>query len=84
MVLAVMTRVSLGHTGRALTADYVTISIYVLVNAAALTKIAAALSGSPVLLLICSAALWVGSFTLFAVRYGPVLTSPRIRSGLAA
>jgi uncharacterized protein involved in response to NO len=84
MVLAVMTRVSLGHAGRALTADYVTISIYVLVNAAALTRIAAALSGSPVSLLIFSAALWVGSFTLFAIRYGPVLTSHRIRSTLVA
>src|SRR3546814_20322684 len=42
MVLAVMTRVCRGHTGRPLTADWLAILIYVLVSRAALTRVSAA------------------------------------------
>lgn len=67
MSLAVMTRVSRGHTGRPLEADHVTTLIYLLVNAAALIRIAAAFAiGSSMFLLGISAVLWVASFGLFA------------------
>jgi uncharacterized protein involved in response to NO len=79
MILAVMTRVSRGHTGRRLEADRATTLIYLLVNAAALIRIAAAFAiGSSMLLLGISAVLWVASFGLFAVRYGPWLAAPRV------
>jgi uncharacterized protein involved in response to NO len=77
MTLGVMTRVSLGHTGRALAADRITALIYLLVILAAVTRVAAAASGSFPMLIEISAMLWIGSFGLFALRYGPMLLAPR-------
>jgi uncharacterized protein involved in response to NO len=78
MILAVMTRVALGHTGRPLEADRATALIYVLVNLAAATRVMGSVAGGSFLLLVCiSAVLWVASFALFTVRYGPMLTAPR-------
>lgn len=78
MVLGVMTRVALGHTGRALVADRVMVLIYLLVILAAALRVAAAVSGSLLVLIEMSAMLWIGSFVLFALRYGPMLLTPRI------
>jgi uncharacterized protein involved in response to NO len=78
MTLGVMTRVSLGHTGRALAADRITALIYLLVILAAVTRVAAAASGSPPMLIEISAMLWIGGFGLFALRYGPMLLAPRV------
>lgn len=78
MVLAVMTRVSLGHTGRALKADRVTALIYALVIAAAAARIAAVfVPGAYLLLVEISGALWVAAFVVFVARYGPMLLAPR-------
>ncbi|HVS77739.1 MAG TPA: NnrS family protein, partial [Steroidobacteraceae bacterium] len=78
MILAVMTRVSRGHTGRKLSADGATILIYSLVILAAATRIAAALAtGAREDLLLGAAALWIGAFGLFVLRYAPVLLLPR-------
>jgi len=76
MVLAVMTRVSLGHSGRALRADRITILIYLLVVAAAAVRVVAAIGGSFLPLIQLSAVLWIGSFFLFAVWYGRILLTP--------
>lgn len=78
MTLAVMTRVSRGHTGCELTADSATVLIYALVALAASARIAAALttetrSG----LLLGSAVLWISAFGLFAARYAPLLLRAR-------
>ena len=79
MVLAVMTRVSRGHTGRALTADRVTTLMYLSITAAAVSRVAAAFAGeSSLLLLGISAMLWAASFSLFAASYGPMLILPRV------
>jgi uncharacterized protein involved in response to NO len=82
MVLAVMTRVTLGHTGRRLTADGPTGAIYILITAAAATRVAAAwFGGESMILLELSAILWVGSFALFLLCYGPMLISPKMEAG---
>jgi uncharacterized protein involved in response to NO len=78
MVLAVMTRVARGHTGRPLEADRVTIAIYVQITAAALTRVLAAFQGDSVPLLGISGLLWVAGFGLFVMAYGPMLFLPRI------
>lgn len=78
MTLAVMTRASRGHTGRPLTAGRAEAAIYLLANAAALTRVVGGLA--PALyqpLLIASAVLWSGAFLAFAVIYGPMLARPR-------
>ena len=77
MVLAVMTRVARGHTGRELSADRETVAIYILVNMAALARVAAAMSVTwTTPLLIASACLWIGAFVLFVTFYIPMLLLP--------
>lgn len=78
MTLAVMTRATRGHTGRALTAPWGTQLIYVLVNVGALTRVCSALlPSSHAWLLPISAVLWSASFALFAALYAPLLALPR-------
>ncbi len=82
MVLAVMTRVARGHTGRALEADHVTIAIYLMITTAAVIRVGAEFAGaSAMTLLAASAVLWVASFGLFAATYGSMLLSPRLDAG---
>ncbi len=78
MILAVMTRATLGHTGRALHADAATQFIYALVGAAALLRIAAAWAvEAQADLLEYSAIAWIAAFLLFVVHYGPMLLARR-------
>jgi uncharacterized protein involved in response to NO len=78
MTLAVMTRATLGHTGRVLRADKVTMVIYALVSASALLRIVATwvVDGQMDLFEVAVLA-WVGAFALFAAEYGPMLLAPR-------
>jgi uncharacterized protein involved in response to NO len=74
MILAVMTRATRGHTGRALAADRPTIAIFGLATGAALVRVGAAFAvawGVP--LLVASAGLWMAAFGLFLLVYGPML-----------
>lgn len=74
MTLAVMTRATLGHTGRPLTADRWTAGIYLLVAAAAALRVAAPFAAGMYLPLLWTSALaWSLAFGLFAVRYGRLL-----------
>jgi len=83
MTLAVMTRATRGHTGRALSADRATVAIYLLVNIAALVMVAAAFGGAWTMsLLVASAILWIGAFALFVTSYGPRVLFPPRASGL--
>lgn len=77
MTLAVMTRATRGHTGRELSADIVTSTIYVLVSVAAMMRVAAAFAFSwSIPLLVGSACLWVAAFTAFVLCYSPMLLRP--------
>ena len=74
MTLAVMTRASLGHSGRALVAGPGTVLVYALVSLAALMRIAAPLAGDRVALLTSLAGVaWTAAFGLFAALYAPIL-----------
>ena len=78
MTLAVMTRASLGHTGRALIASPATQAIYACVLAAALSRIAAACHPAQAMaLLTLAAALWSAAFLGFGAVYAPVLLRAR-------
>jgi uncharacterized protein involved in response to NO len=72
MTLAVMTRATLGHTGRPLAASPATQVIYLCALVAALLRIAAVLGGWPGLTHIAGLA-WVAAFGGFVVVYGPLL-----------
>ena len=78
MTLAVMTRATLGHTGRDLHAGVGTTTIYLLVTVGAALRVAAPWLPFDYLLLIqLSGALWAGAFLLFLAIYGPMLLGPR-------
>lgn len=74
MTLAVMTRASLGHTGRPLTATRGIQLIYLAVFVSALARIVAAFDIMREPLLHLSATAWVLGFGGFAVIYTPMLT----------
>jgi uncharacterized protein involved in response to NO len=80
MTLAVMTRASLGHTGRDLTASAGTCAIFVAIVIAAILRVAAALAPAAAILLHVSAALWVAAFAGYAVLFGGMLTRPRLQA----
>jgi uncharacterized protein involved in response to NO len=76
--LAVMTRATLGHTGRALSAGPGTTAIYTLVGVAALARVLTPLAPIDATLLLGLSGLgWIGAFGLFVVLYGPLLARPR-------
>jgi uncharacterized protein involved in response to NO len=78
MILAVMTRATLGHTGRALHADAATVAIFALVTLSAMLRVASAWGlGAQFDLLEVSGLAWIGAFSLFVAQYGPMLLAPR-------
>ena len=74
MTLAVMTRATLGHTGRKLTADRATVVIYLCLFAAVGARM---LAPALPLLSYLSGFLWLAAFGGFAAIYGPYLMSPK-------
>jgi uncharacterized protein involved in response to NO len=78
MTLAVMTRASLGHTGRALLASVATQGIYAAVVVAALARVCAALEPAHAQILLSVAGVaWSAAFLGFAAIYGPLLFCAR-------
>jgi uncharacterized protein involved in response to NO len=79
MTLAVMSRSSLGHTGRALVASAAVQGVYVLVVVAALARICAAVHPEwSATLLPASGLAWAAAFLGFAANYWPIFTRPRV------
>jgi len=79
MTLAVMTRASLGHTGRPRHAGPLTVLIYVLVNLGAVLRVFGPMTGLPAnLVLGLAAGGWSGAYMLFAIIYGPFLLRPSL------
>lgn len=79
MTLAVMTRASLGHTGRAIVADRYVVAMYLLVTAGAVLRVAAPFADDwYIAILAGGGSLWSAGFLLFAVRYAPILWGRRV------
>lgn len=74
MTLAVMTRASLGHSGRALVATRGIEISYALVVAAALLRIASGLTVAPEWLIDVAAVAWILGFGVFVLQFAPLLT----------
>ena len=79
MILGIMSRVALGHTGRELVVSGPVVVAYYLVGVAAMMRVF-----GPILLneawrfwMIASGTLWATAFLLFLVVYTPILCSPR-------
>ncbi len=81
LVLAMATRVTLGHSGRRLIMDRFTVACFVALQVAALLRVASELVQVPaaMLPLVGAAALsWLAGMLPWALRYGPMLVLPRI------
>jgi uncharacterized protein involved in response to NO len=73
MILAVMTRATLGHTKRELTAGQGTLAIYLLVMFAALVRILGPFLGAEYMMALdLAGAAWIAAFGLFCVLYFPL------------
>lgn len=80
LTLGMMTRTARGHTGRPLQAGGAEVAAYLLVQAAALTRVLLplAIPQAYVALIVVSAALWSAAFALFTVVYLPILSRARL------
>lgn len=77
MTLAMMTRASLGHSGRPLKVSRPIALAYLMVIAAALTRSFGSLAFDYFPVMLVSGFLWTGAFALFAWVYFPILAMPR-------
>ncbi len=80
LTLGMMTRTARGHTGRPLIADGFELAMFLLIQIAALVRVFGGIV-SPALYMASiqlSGVLWAAAFGLYAVRYWPVLTRPRL------
>jgi uncharacterized protein involved in response to NO len=74
MTFAVMTRASLGHTGRPLTASpNISLAYLALIIAAIVRPFAELLPASYHLLLAVAGGGWIVAFCLFLLEYAPIL-----------
>jgi len=80
LMLAMMTRSALGHTGRDLRAGWTEISAFWLLQLAAVIRVGAALIPAEFYrgAVVFSGATWSLAFAIFLSRYWPILTRPRI------
>jgi uncharacterized protein involved in response to NO len=80
MTIGMMSRVALGHTGRAITPAALTVAAYWLINAAAVLRVVFAMVSVDALRtasLSASGLLWSLAFLAFVIVYLPILSSPR-------
>ena len=80
LMLGMMTRSALGHTGRPLKAHAVETAAYALVHLGAALRVFGPLAGAAAEphAFASSAVLWSGAFALFFAAYWPILTRPRM------
>jgi uncharacterized protein involved in response to NO len=80
MILAVTTRVALGHTGRPLVAPRSARLAYLLVNAGALARVLGPLlaPGHLVFAWTLAGGLWAAAFVAFLAGYARLLVTPRV------
>ena len=77
MTLAVMTRATLGHTGRPVVAGAGTTTIYGLVTLAAVCRLLAPFAGAQYIPALACGLAWSAAFGLFALLYLRLLALPR-------
>lgn len=78
--LGMVTRVTLGHTGRNMQASNATLVAFLVINIAALTRVVPGLlwPNQYPLWLALSGGLWILAYGIFLWVYGPMLISPRV------
>ena len=79
MMLGLMTRVSLRHTGRPLRVPRAMLVAYGLVFAAALLRLAATVHGMGSAVIALSALLWAAAFAVYFVLFAKMLATPSLQ-----
>lgn len=77
MILAVMTRAALGHTGRDIVAARPTVAAYLLLTLAALVRVLAPVLPDAGLAYDVAGGSWLLSFLLYLLVYAPILVTRR-------
>ncbi|MET1253871.1 NnrS family protein [Aliikangiella maris] len=80
MILTMMSRVSMGHTGRAIIASNLLVLAFILIFVAMLIRVFIPLFGFQQYLMLAyavSAGLWVIAFSIWLVKFFPILTRAR-------
>jgi uncharacterized protein involved in response to NO len=78
MVIGVMSRAALGHSGRPLVLAPATVVAYVLISVGALLRVAApVIPGAMSVLTVAGGLIWTAGWLTYAVVYFPVTTKPR-------
>ncbi len=81
MLIAMVTRVTMGHSGRPLHMDRITLACFVGVQVAAITRVASEIVQAPDVvkhLLLCSLAAWLLALGVWTVRNARIYLAPRI------
>lgn len=73
LILGMMARVALGHSGRPITAPPLMVAGFLIITIAAVTRVAAAALMTPDWLLIAAALLWALAFLIYLVVYTPII-----------
>ena len=81
MTIAVMSRATLGHTGRPLTVPKAIAGAYALVALAALVRSAGVVLAPQhyFTMMFLAGGLWVAAFVIFIAVYAPIVMSPRLQ-----
>jgi uncharacterized protein involved in response to NO len=80
MLVAMVTRVTMGHSGRALQMDRVTLACFFGIQAAAVARVGSEIATAPAAiqwLLLGSVTMWLAAFGVWAARSGPIYLAPR-------
>ena len=80
LIVGMITRTARGHTGRPLRGGASEAAMFALVLAAAPVRVFVPLfaPAATIVAVLASAALWCAGFGLYAIRYWPILTRPRV------
>lgn len=80
LIIGMITRTALGHTGRPLNAGTSELIMYVLVQAGVVARLLAATDAFNMrnLMLVVTGVCWSCAFLLYVVVYGPYLIAPRV------
>lgn len=81
LVLAMASRVTLGHSGRRLIMDRFTVACFLALQVAAVLRIASEVLPLPALLMhlaACSSLVWLAGMVAWSLRHGKMLVLPRV------
>ncbi|MBN2895872.1 MAG: NnrS family protein [Campylobacterales bacterium] len=81
MLIGFGTRVTLGHSGRAIAADRVAVALFVWTQAVVVLRAMAALYAEQLWIFDAAVAAWMALFVLWGLRFGPMLVIKQVWRG---